>query len=174
MMCELVRTPSLLVVFTLDGQKYALRLPAVEKVIRAVYVTSLPNMSDVVLGVIDLQGRIIPVIDLRQRVGLPRRGLELSDQFIIAHTSYRTVALAVDEVVGVLEVSGQTVVPSREILRNFDCVEGAVRLSSELILIYDLSQFLSIEEERALENVLESQTRRNATQNFRTTTLPIT
>jgi purine-binding chemotaxis protein CheW len=155
-MRELVHAPSLLVVFVLDGQKYALRLPVVEKVIRALYVTSLPNVPDVVLGVIDVQGWIIPVIDLRQRLGLPRRGLELSDQFIIARTSYRTVALVVDDVAGVLEVSDQTIVSSREILRNFDSIEGAVRLSSELILIYDLSQFLSIEEERALENALES------------------
>ena len=171
-MRELVHTPSFLVVFALDGQKYALRLPAVKKVTRAVYITPLPNVSDVVLGVIDVQGRIIPVIDLRQRLALPRRGVELSDQFIIARTSYRTVALVVDEVAGVLEVSDQTITSSREILREFDGIEGAVKLSRELVLIYDLSQFLSIEEEQALKNALAGQTQGNASQSFGTTTIP--
>jgi len=155
MIHDLIQKPSLLVVFTLDGQQYALRLSEVEKVIRAVYVTALPNVSNVVLGVINVQGRVIPVIDLRQRLGLPQRGVELSDKFIIARTSYRTVALVVDGVAGVLEVSDETIVSSQSILRNFDGIEGAVRVSSELIIIYDLSHFLSIEEERALEGALE-------------------
>ena len=141
-------------VFAIDGLQFALRVRAVDRVVRAVYVTPLPGAPDVVIGVINVQGRIIPVADVRKRLGLPQREIRLTDHFIIARTSYRTLALVVDEVAGMLEVSDQTVVPSREILRDFDGVEGAVRLSNELILIHDLSQFLSIEEERALENAL--------------------
>jgi purine-binding chemotaxis protein CheW len=149
-------------VFAIDGLQFALRVGAVERVVRAVYITPLPAAPASVIGVIDVHGRIMPVADIRKRLGLPQRDIRLTDHFIIARTFYRPVALVVDEVAGILEVSDQVVVPSREILRDFDGVEGAIRLSSEIILIYDLSQFLSIEEESALQNALEQQTQRNA------------
>jgi purine-binding chemotaxis protein CheW len=62
-----------LVVFALDEQRYALRLTAVERIVRAVEVTPLPKAPQIVLGVIDAQGRIIPVVDVRQRFRLTER-----------------------------------------------------------------------------------------------------
>jgi purine-binding chemotaxis protein CheW len=87
-------SPVLAVVFTLDERRYALYLPAVERVVPAVEVTPLPNAPEVVLGVINVQGRIIPVINVRKRFGLRERDIEPNDRFILARTSRHVVALA--------------------------------------------------------------------------------
>ncbi len=143
-----------LVVFALDEQRYALRLAAVERIVRAVEVTPLPKAPQIVLGVIDVQGRIIPVVDVRQRVRLPEREVELADQFIIAHTGRRTVALAVDAVSGVVECAAEKVRVAAEILPGMEYIEGVLRLENGMALIHDLDRFLSLDEEKDLEQAM--------------------
>lgn len=96
-----------LVVFTLNEQRYGLRLSAVERVVRAVEVTLLPSAPEIVLGIINLAGRVVPVMNVRQRFGLPEKESDLSDQFIIARTAMRTVALLVDSVSTLVEASAE-------------------------------------------------------------------
>ena len=93
-----------LIVFALNQQRrYALRLLAVTRVVWAVEIVPLPNAPAIVLGMINVQGRVIPVVDVNKRFGLPPRELELTDQFIIAQTQRRAVALRVDGVTGLYE-----------------------------------------------------------------------
>lgn len=143
-----------LVVFTLDDQRYALHLSIVERIMRAVEVTCLPKSPDIVLGVINMQGQIIPVINIRRRFRLPDRELGLSDHMIVAHTKKLTVALIVDTVGGVVELEDQSVVVREKILPHMEYVEGVAKLKEGMILIHDLSTFLSLDEESALEKVL--------------------
>ena len=81
-----------IVVLTLDEQRYALRLSAVERIVRAVEVTALPQAPEGVLGVVNVEGRVIPVVNIRQRFNLPEQEINLDDQLIIARTSRRDVA----------------------------------------------------------------------------------
>lgn len=74
---------SQLVVFTLDGQSFALDLGAVRRVVRAIEVTPLPNAPDIILGVINIRGELVSVIDLRHRFHMPTREIRPSDQFIL-------------------------------------------------------------------------------------------
>ena len=80
-----------LVVFFLDGQRYGLHLSTVRRVVRAVEVRALPSAPGIVLGVINIEGRIIPVINVRRRFGLPDKEIDLDDHFIVAATARRTV-----------------------------------------------------------------------------------
>lgn len=144
-----------LMVFSLDGQCYALALAAVEKVVRAVEVTRLPKAPDIVLGIVNVQGRVIPVINVRRRFRLPEREMALTDQIVIAHTARRAVALVVDAVTGVLEYPEQGAVAAQDILPDAEYIEGVVKLKDGLILIHNLDQFLSLEEETSLHRALE-------------------
>ncbi|MCJ7565171.1 MAG: chemotaxis protein CheW [Candidatus Aminicenantes bacterium] len=145
-----------LVVFALDEQRYALHLSAVERIVRVAEVTPLPKAPEIVLGVINVQGQIIPVADIRRRFRLPEREIDLSDHLIIAHTPNRTVALVVDEVTGVIESPEQKLIPAKEILPGTDYVEGVMKLEDGLILIHDLATFLSLEEENTLDLALKT------------------
>ena len=65
-----------LIVFTLNEQRYALYLSVVERIVRIVRITPLPKAPEIVSGVINVAGRIIPVLDTRKRFRLPERGLD--------------------------------------------------------------------------------------------------
>jgi purine-binding chemotaxis protein CheW len=143
-----------LLVFILDEQRYALSLAAVERVVRMVDITPLPKAPEMVLGVVNLQGRVVPLFNIRQRFGVPERELNLSDQLIIAHTSRRTVALVADAVSGLIERPEEEIIRAEKILPGMEYVEGVVKLEDGLVLIHDLDQFLSLQEENALDKAM--------------------
>lgn len=145
-----------LIVFTLDDQRYALPLYAAGRVVRMVAVTPLPNAPDIILGVVNLHGRVIPVINVRRRFGLPEREVALTDQLIIADTGRRHVALVADAVLDVLACAVQNQIAAEDILSGVEYVEGVVKTTDGLIFIHDLDRFLSLEEEDSLDSVLEA------------------
>jgi purine-binding chemotaxis protein CheW len=151
----MMRDDMRLVVFLLDHQRYALSLTRVKRAIRVVAITPLPAAPAIVLGVIDLGGAVIPVINIRNRFNHSPRDVRLSDHFIIATTGKRTVALLVDETEGVIEVSPESCAPAGEILPGLPLVDGAVKLETGLVLIHDLDRLLSLDEERAIDRALE-------------------
>jgi purine-binding chemotaxis protein CheW len=144
------------ILFTLEGQHYGLRLSAVDRIVHMVEVTPLPKAPEIVLGVVNLQGRVIPVFDIRRRFRLPRREIQLSDHLIVAHTTRRAVALVVDSVTTVVELSEQELVEPQEILPNLEYVEGVAKQEDGMILIHNLDEFLSLEEDRALDEAMLS------------------
>src|SRR5438876_195366 len=124
-----------LVVFRLDEQRYALTLAVVERVVRAAEVTPLPKAPTIVLGVIDLEGRVLPVLDVRQRFRLPEREIGPADQFLIAQTEWewRTVVLAVDKVQGVIERSPTEIIGTARIVPGLEQIEGVIKLYDGLV-----------------------------------------
>jgi purine-binding chemotaxis protein CheW len=143
-----------ILVFTLDEPKYALDLAAVERVVRAVEITPLPKAPEVVQGLINVQGQIVPVVDVRKRLHLPPREMHLDDQFIIARTSRRWVALVVDSVVGIRVLADQEMVSAEQALPCAEYIQGVAKLADNLVLICDLDQFVSLIEERMLAETL--------------------
>jgi purine-binding chemotaxis protein CheW len=142
------------VVFNLDELRMALVLPAVERVVRAVYFNPLPDAPQIVLGVVNVQGRVIPVVNMRKRFRLPDRETALTDRLVIAQTIRRTVALAVDSVAGVVEYPGPALVGAGDILPGLKYVTGVAKLDDGLIFIHDLDRFLSLDEEETLDRAL--------------------
>ena len=148
--------PNRLVVFTLDDCRYGLHLAAVERVVRIVDITPLPKAPAIVSGVVNVQGRVIPVVDVRSRFRLPEREPTLSDQLVIARTSRRPVALVADRVTDVVDVPDQDVAAAETILPGMQYVEGVLKLADGMILIHDLGSFLSLEEAVSLDNAMEN------------------
>ena len=81
-----------LVVFLLDDRCFGLHLDAVDRVLPAVDITPLPKAPEIVLGLINVKGKVTPVLDVRRRFRLEEREVGLQDHFIVARTSRRTVA----------------------------------------------------------------------------------
>lgn len=143
-----------IVLFTLDEPRYALYLSAVERIVRAVEVTPLPKAPEIVLGVINWQGRIIPVVDIRRRFRLPARETGPDDRFIIARAAQRQVALAADSVAGIRELTDQERVSAGQAVPFAENLKGVAKIDGDLILIYDLDRFLSLDEEQKLHAAL--------------------
>lgn len=144
------------VVFTLDDRVYALRLAAVERVARMVAVTPLPKAPEIVMGVVNVRGRILAVFDIRRRFHLPAREIAVSDLLVIARTSRRAAALVADAVAGVREYPEEAVVEAKSVLPGLEYVEGVVKLPDGLVLIHDLDRFLSLDEGESLDRALAS------------------
>jgi purine-binding chemotaxis protein CheW len=140
-----------LVVFTLDDQQYALRLSSVERVVRAVEITHLPDAPDTVLGVINFEGRVIPVVNTRKRLGLRERAVELQDLFIIAREAGRSVAFVGDEVKPVLEMQQSQVTASDAVLPNAGYVQGVAKTEEGMVIMLEVGKILSLEETRQLQ-----------------------
>jgi purine-binding chemotaxis protein CheW len=143
-----------LVVFTLDEQRYALHLGSVERVVHAVDITCLPQAPNIILGVINIHGKIIPVINIRKRFCLPERELEINDRLILAHTRKREVVLVVDTVTDVIESPEVKTTATEKIAPNIDYIEGITKIDDGIILIHDLEKFLSLDEEQTLDYAL--------------------
>ena len=143
-----------IVTFSLDEPRYALPLSLVERVVRIVEITPLPKAPDIVMGVINMQGQVIPVINVRRRFLLPEREIRLEDQLIIARTPRRLVALVADSVSGVHKLEERELIIAGQELPYAGYIEGVVKLEQGLFLICDLDQFLSLEEEKSLDTAL--------------------
>ena len=150
-----IKKPNQLIVFTLDDQMLALSISSVNRVIRVVGITPLPKGPDIVIGIINMQGNIIPVVNIRKRFCLPERDINLNDQIIITHTSKRTIGIVVNSVIGLIESAEEKIVTSEAIVPGIDYVEGVVKLEDGLLIIHDIERFLSIEEEGAIDNAVK-------------------
>lgn len=140
-----------LVVLTLDDQRYALHLSAVERVVRMVEITPLPKAPDIVTGVVNFQGRVAPVFNIRKRFRLPEREIAITDQLVVARTATRLVALIADAVTGIVECVPEDIAAAESILPEMEYLEGVLKLKDGMVLIHDLDTFLSIGEQQALD-----------------------
>jgi len=147
-------TPHLLI-FTLDRQRFALRLDTVQRVVRAAAITPLPEAPAIVLGILDLQGQVIPVINMRKRFRLPERGVSCDDQFVVARSGTRTLALLVDSAESVMEQGDLAVLAPDDILTGMAFLEGVTQTDQGLLLIHDLETLLFAAEEELLAQALE-------------------
>ena len=140
--------------FFLDSGKYALDVSTVDSVVRAVEITHLPKAPEIVLGIINVRGEIIPVLDIRRRFGVESKRYDINDALIIANTSKRKVALLVDGVEPVFRLN-RTVTPAVQVVPGLHYVEGIIKLPEGFLFIHDLDTFLSLDEEQDLSRSME-------------------
>ena len=156
----LIKTADQIVVFTIDELSYALFLNAVVKVIHAIEIRHLPKAPEIITGIINVKGQIIPVVDIRKLLGLAAREIDLDDRLIIADTGKRQVAILVDSVTGISDlVSGQMSFAG-DTLSFAEHIKGVAKTDDGLILIYDLDRFLSLDEEMELEQALKTKNKK--------------
>lgn len=142
-----------LFVFRLGEHRFGLPLERVERVFQAVEMIDLPQAPDVVLGLVNVRGKLVPVVDIRARFGLPKKPLSLTDHMVLATTSQRELLFLVDSSVGVIPCPA-VMQPSELDVRS-PWVEAVLRTKDGVIFIHDFERFLSLEEQGALGKALE-------------------
>jgi purine-binding chemotaxis protein CheW len=143
-----------LLVFELDDARYALRLECVREVARAVLITPLPDAPPVVEGVIDVRGNLVPVYDLRSRLGLPPRPLEPDDRLVIAWTGERTIAIRCDRTDWIERAAPSRLEPAAHLPAAGGVMAGAAQLPDGIVMIHDLTAFLDDAARLTLEQAL--------------------
>jgi purine-binding chemotaxis protein CheW len=137
-------------IFELGGQRFGLDVAEVREIVRAVCPVPLPGAPLVVEGVINLRGRVVPVLDLRRRFRLPQRPLEPSDHLVIARAAGRLVALRVDRAVDLARVAAADV----EDVAGVGPGACVAKLPGDLVHIQNLETLLSQAEATALDDAL--------------------
>ncbi|MCL5990785.1 MAG: chemotaxis protein CheW [Bacteroidetes bacterium] len=144
-----------LVLFSIDNQLFAVSLSNVLKVMAVVEITPLPESPNFIRGVINMGGRIIPVADIRLRVGINEKDIQLSDQIIIATTPNRLIGLLVDSTEGIKSFSEPEIIPFDEVMPTLKHINGIAKIKDDIIYITNLDVFLSLDEEVSLDNALK-------------------
>jgi purine-binding chemotaxis protein CheW len=147
--------PLRLVLFRIQDRRCAFPLTAVERVLPMLAPEPLPDAPPIVRGVVNIRGRIVPVIDVRARLGLPHCDLGVSGRLVLARTRRRLLAAPVDEVDGVREADLGPVAPPESVLAGLRRLSGLLALPDGVLFIHDLESFLSLEEESSLTRALD-------------------
>lgn len=147
-----------LVTFRLGKEEFSLDILKVQEIIRHMDLTRVPRTPDFVDGVINLRGRVIPVLDLRKRFGLPADEKTNDTRIIVVDVDNRTVGLKVDAVSEVLRLPADTVEPPPAIVAGAesDYIKGVGKLEGRLIILLDISRILTRTESDALGQQLHA------------------
>ena len=142
--------------FKINDIKAALEAEAVELVIRAVALSSLPKGPKIIEGLLNFHQTPVPVVNLRKRFNLPFRSVTPFDHFIVVRSSRRKLALWVDAVFAVESFDESKLAPIENIAPNLEHLKGVMVNESGLIYIFDLDSFLSLDEEKALDESINA------------------
>ena len=151
---ELMNIPVQLLIFTIDGKRYAIHLQAVERVVPAVEITPLPEGPEIVTGAINVHGQVIPVLNIRRKFRLPERSIAPDDNIVIVKGTKWTVAFAVDALEGVVERGAEEITPAGSILPNMEYTEGVIKIDDDIVFLHDIDKALSFEEKESLEAIV--------------------
>ncbi len=144
---------STLVLFRLGDVDYALPLDRVVEILRMVAITPVPESPRAVAGVIDLRGRVIPVLDLRRRLGMADRPYDLRTPILVAEHDGRVVGLVADEVVQMLPVPAEEIDGPETLGRPAPAVEAVARPGGRLVLVLDLAAVCDVLDEVVIRSV---------------------
>ena len=140
-----------LLVFVVEGHEYVLPVSLILRTVNVVEVTPLPHDSDLVSGVINLHGQVIPVINIRKCLNFEDREPRLSDIMLIANVAGRTISFIVDEVKNIVTPEAKDVTDMNELLPVVDYVNEVVNINDKLLPVYNLEKLITYEAEHIAE-----------------------
>jgi purine-binding chemotaxis protein CheW len=146
-----------LVTFHLDGEEFAIDILKVQEIIRMMALTRVPNAPSFVEGVINLRGKVVPVIGLRKRFGLPHVDYDAQNRIVVVEVGGSVAGLAVDSVSEVLRVPDATIEPPPQLVKvDRDYVSGVGKLQDRLLILLDVERLMSDAEKAACVETQQS------------------
>ncbi len=151
-------TGTQLACFKIDEERYAADIMRIREIILFRKVMPFPKAPDFIDGIINLRGKVIPVIDMRKRLGLTPKEPGSDTRIIIVKFTDMDVGMIVDSVDKVLRVGSKGIQPSPKIVRNIEAeyLAGIVMDGEEMVIVLDLERVLSSDERLKLDDSLSS------------------
>jgi purine-binding chemotaxis protein CheW len=136
-----------LATFYLDREEYGVDVKQVQEIRRVTEITAVPRAPEFMRGVINLRGRILPVMDLRCKLGLGEVGATPNTRIIVVRVRDRLLGLLVDGASQVLKVPVSRIEPPPEevVERGGDYIRGVAKLDDRLIILMDIERLLAHE-----------------------------
>lgn len=136
------------VTFFLSQEKYGINVMQVQEVLRVSEIAPVPGAPDYVLGIINLRGNVVTVIDTRQRFGLESKELDDSSRIVIVESNEQVVGILVDSVAEVIDLQLSEIesAPNVGTEDSSRFIQGVASQQDELLIIIDLNKLLADEE----------------------------
>jgi purine-binding chemotaxis protein CheW len=131
-----------ILLFSVDGQRYGLPIGAVQEIQQIVALSEIPDDGGGVVGVINLRGAMVPVMDLRLMLGVAQKEYHLQTPMVFTRTPRGLVALVVDEVADVVEVPAGALQAPSGVLALADRLVGVCHLESGPVFVLDIEQLV--------------------------------
>lgn len=144
-----------LVGFKIGQEEFGINILAVHEIIKVIDITTVPNASDYIAGVINLRGRIIPIVHLRKRLHMPVIETDKNTRIIVVEINEKTIGFVVDEVQEVLRISTDITEKPPELVAGLDSeyITAVAKLEDRLLILLDLEKTLANDELEELETV---------------------
>jgi purine-binding chemotaxis protein CheW len=144
-----------LVTFTISNEEFGLDILRVQEIIRTMEITRVPRAPEFVEGVINLRGKVIPIIDLRRRFGMESKKHDSQTRIIVVEIHAMIVGFVVDSVSEVLRIQSSTVEPPPAVVSGIESeyISGVGKLEDRLLILIDLDKLLSDTEKGAIATI---------------------
>ncbi len=141
-----------LVVFDLETERYGLDIGAVREIIKLQAVTAVPRTPDFVEGVINLRGKVIPVVDLRKRFEMDLVERDEDFRIVVVDVAGDEIGMTVDAVTEVSRVPESGIEPPSSVIAadDADYLTGIAKTGEEMIILLDIGKLISVEDRRAI------------------------
>ena len=143
------------IIFSIDTRNFAIPIDAVERIIHAVEITFIPDSPFIMSGVINMEGAIISVINMRRCFNIPDCEIRESNRFIIVRSDRMMLALIADSVSDILKVPCSDFIDNKQIFEGLSQTTGAIRREDGVIPIIDINQLINIQDGAAFNNEAE-------------------
>lgn len=130
-----------IITFRLGNESYGVDISRVREINSAQAITELPGTADAMLGVVDMRGQVVPIIDLRKGLGLPASPIDKDTRIIVLQVDEQTIGCVVDSVDCVMTVSHIAIQPAPDLtVRNVNFITGIARIADRLVILMDMSK----------------------------------
>lgn len=142
-----------IVAFSLGSELYGVDISKVREIIPSQKIVRVPRAPEFVEGIINLRGRVIPVLDLRKHFGLPRSQSAEDQRIILVEDEYDSIGVVVDAVSSVMQIPVDSIEPPAQVIVGPDVeyIEGIAKVDDDLIVLVDLTKIISDAEKRTLK-----------------------
>ena len=146
-----------LVTFYLGKEEFAVDILNIQGINRMIEITAVPNAPDFVEGVINLRGKVIPLVNLRKRMGMQPQQWDRSTRFIVVEFTNKVIGFIVDSVSEVLRISKDTIEPPPPMMTgvNADYVTAVAKVQDRLLILLDLQKILTLSEAESLDKMIK-------------------
>jgi len=144
-----------LVTFSIGDEEFGVNILQVQEIIRTMEITNVPRAPEFVEGVINLRGKVIPIVDMRRRFGLKSKEHDKYTRIIVIEIEMIIVGFVVDSVSEVLRIPASSVQPPPPVVAGMDSdyIDGVGKLDDRLLILLNLDSLLDNEEKEALGTV---------------------
>lgn len=141
-----------LVSFKIGAEEFGVDITKVQEINRMVEITKVPQAESYVEGVINLRGKVIPIIDLRKRMNMEIKENDKNTRIVVVDIENFVMGMIVDSVSEVLRIPASTIEPPPDIVTgvNADYIQGVAKLEDRLLIFLDLSKVISVEEVKSI------------------------